>query len=496
MPGIIDPANTGENLAAQDAELVKKLWQKGAELKMAEEDIFSGLEGSGPEAVIETETATSTGKGQKAIYPIISEFSDEPHLGGDRFDTQDDFEQMLLGHDEVAVDFHRFAYSDDERGEEVLGMRGELHSRVNELQGRQMGKYWCHHLLMTMLHRVNAENVLNPRSVTGYDAILADDTLGYDQIVRMAAFMDPMGGMPFKVGKDSNGNAIRRRLVIPTSAACLGLDNDPVFKANLKDAGDRGGENHLFFGGYPKVKGNIIREWNPIDQDSEGAIGSPLNPKAWLGVAITAGTTTFDLKGGGNATSAAKTKKKFFKYFPLFAYPFQKNVTLSWSSPIAWQLTGGNFFVVVVNPPSAATDPDKWGMYEISANDGNKLTVAKRLAAATSGIANTTVGSVTWDNAVNTDVHPEKALVYLANAKGTPLGITPMLGARAMRRALGKYRLKRSDDTAEGQFIREKYIASVFGHAVRKDRSGRVPGIVLMRHAISYEGWNHPQPTS
>lgn len=517
-------AITGAGLLTQDATLTDSLehqiWIKGADLCRQEEDIFKGMEGSGQNSLIETELTTRNGNGMKATYPLIAEFGSSPVQGGDRF-TVDDFDDIKVGADSVSCDYHRFGVSNDDRAEEVLGMRGQLVSRVHELQGRQMGKFQCHHGLMTAIHRVNSENIVNPRGVVGQDNILSTDTLDIDNINRMGAMMAPLGGLPFRSSEDANGNEIRSYMVIPTVHATNGLNQDPTYKDLLKTAMERGGANHIWAGGYPRINGNIIREWNVIDQPGPVKAGSPLNPHAFLGQAIAGGTTEVKIAGGKSAANAVLKKRPYFEDFPLFAYPFQKGSTLAWTGGSAdaraWDLTADNtFFVVVVNPPSAATDPDKWCLYEVNANryeawDGsawgdasvaanagsNVLQVVKRLGATDSGIRYQTLGGVTWDASVNTVTHPVGSLIYLATSKGVPLGLTPMFGARGLRRAWGKYKIAMaSTNHTEAGFVEEQYTMSVFGHGARKDLDGRVPGISVLRHAIAYEGWNHPTPTA
>ena len=119
----------------------------------------------------------------------------------------------------------------------------------------------------------------------------------------------------------------------------------------------------LFDGGYAAPKGHIIAEYTPIDHDGEGAIGSPLNPQARLGVAIAPGTAAIAIQGGGNATSAAKVKKKFFKYFPNYAYLFIGNTNAAAGGSTAVAQDGLTHYVLIINPPNAATDPNKIGMY-------------------------------------------------------------------------------------------------------------------------------------
>jgi hypothetical protein len=85
-------------------------------------------------------------------------------------------------------------------------------------------------------------------------------------------------------------------------------------------------------------------------------------------------------------------------------------------------------------------------------------------------------------------VHPAGALVVQCNANGVPIGHSLMLGKRAAYRGYGKHRNKRVQDDKEGGFLMERYIVSVFGQSLRKDRLGRVPSAVRLTHAISIPG--------
>ncbi|MFT3992451.1 MAG: hypothetical protein QM680_13685 [Luteolibacter sp.] len=220
-----------------------------------------------------------------------------------------------------------------------------------------------------------------------------------------------------------------------------------------------------------------------------GAIGSFLNPKAQLGVAIAAGTTAIDITGGGSATNAAITKKMYFKYFPGFAYKFSATQTYS---PVS-----ETRYLLIVNPSNAAVDPGKVGMYAYTTgNNGNKITITARLGSAASGVRVTTLGDVVWNTGSwlgrHTDVHPSNALIIPCNSKGVPIGDTLMLGRMAAMRGYGKYRGHRSQDSREGGFVTQRFITSVFGQVIRKDRLGRHPAVMRLRHAITYPHLNLP----
>jgi hypothetical protein len=475
--------NTGTSLAAMEPNAVRKLWQAGVDIMEQSTDFFTPMEGGGS-ALIHTITDTSKGKGQSISFTTRSGFYDEPHMGEELFETQDDFEEILIDEHDLSVDWIRHATRISERAEEVMGMRGEIESGDNEELGKWLGRLKTEQMFMCLMHKVNAENVVYAGGKT-LDTLVSADALAWDEIVALGTQMKTKGGLPAYVGNTVNGNKLFKNLVVATTDALYSLETDTDYKQVLRETINEANAKLLFDGGYANVRGHVVKEYTPIDHDGEGAIGSPLNPLARLGVAITAGTGALTVYGGGNATSAAKTKKKYFKYFPGYAYRFTVADVLAPESETRYFL--------VVNPPNAATDPNKIGMYSYTTgNDGNKIALTGRLGSSAGGIRVTTLGSVEWNTGVwankHTDVHPANAIIVPCNAKGVPVGSSLMLGRRAARRGYGKYRNLRTQETKEGGFITDRFITSVFGQGVRKDRQGRVPGVMVLKHAIQYAG--------
>jgi hypothetical protein len=155
---------------------------------------------------------------------------------------------------------------------------------------------------------------------------------------------------------------------------------------------------------------------------------------------------------------------------------------------------------MVINPPNAATDPNKWGMYAYTTgNNGNKITVTGRLGGSIGGLRNTTLGSVTWNSSAslgaagNTDVHPIGSTILPCNAKGQIIGWSLFLCRQAARRGYGKYRNRYTTQDHEGGFVMDRFVTSVFGQAPRRDRLQRVPGAFCLVHALKYAGV--PTPT-
>lgn len=487
--------NTGTSLATMSADDVRKLWQAGVDVWEQNADFFADMEG-GSNSLIWEKTDTSKGKGMKMRFTNMSGFYDEPHMGEELFETSDDFEEILINGYDLTVDFFRHATRVTDRMEEVMGMRGEIVSGLNEEIGKWLGRLKTEQLFMMFREGLNADNVIYGGGAA-QNTINGNNTLGWNPIVALSTRMKGLGGLPAMVGKSPNGAPIWKQVLVAPTDVLYALELDPEFRQLLGNVYNERAAGTLFEGGYVDVRGTRIREYVPIDHDGEGAVGSPLLAKAFLGNAITSATAVIDITGGGNPTSAAKTKKHYFKYFPGFNYRFRPDLSLATGSTAR--------YLLIVNPPNAVTDPNKVGMYKYTTgNNGNKITITERLAASTAGVAaKITVGDVTWNTGVwlagandfagHTDVHPQGAAVYACNSKGQVFGDALMMGRGCAVRGYGKYRNKRSQQVWEGDFVTDRFVTSVFGQAPRQDRSGRMPSVARLRVAVTPPGV--PLPT-
>lgn len=485
--------NTGTTLSGGTGSgAVRALWKAGVDMHEQMGDFFQSLEGRGNNAAVQAITDTSKGKGQTVTFTQLAGLYDIPHHGDELFDTGDDFEELVINSQTLSCDYIRHGLRFTERMEEYMGMRGELTIGLPEELGKWLGRQKGEKMAMMFLHKGASENIVYANNKSGKDELVAADVLDWDNIIVMGTQLERLGGRPAMVGRDSHGNEICKYTVAATHEALHSLEVDTDYKSQMENAGVRGSENLLWKGGYHEVRGNVIKKWRVIDHDGHGPLGSPMNPKGALGAAIPSGTAALDITLGGSAAAAAKTNKEFARWFPKHDYIFRSGDILT---PAA-----DNFYVLVIGAPNATNNPNKIGFYEISANDGNDLTVVTRLHSAIAGIGHTTVGDVVWNTGVwTTDVVTSGiqdigSTVLLANSKGTPIGWSLDLGAHAARRAYGKWRNRRGVDGEEAGFIKELYISSVFGQTPRMDTAGRYPGYLVMWHAINYAGL--PIPTT
>lgn len=495
------PPNTGASYSTQSPDSVRILWQKKVDYFAQSENFFKQFEGTSSESCILTTQDTSKGNGQKLRITTGEGFYGEGKSGDSQFETTADFETQQIGDYELQIDVLRNAVSINKRAEEYMGMRGELTGGFAQNLGSWMGREMTYRMMMLFRERGGSGNLMYSGSgASDQNSLTSANLLTWSDIVTAKAQLMPMGGRPAFLKYDGNKNPVNRYIVVGTEKAITGgLKLDSEYREIVRTANDRSGNNPLFTGNIVDVDGNIIKEMNVVDHAGNGAIGSPFAPRAFLGVAVTAGTTAIDIKGGGNATFAADTSKLFFKFFDNFAYEFIP-------ADIITPGTDTRYFLIVNPKGSGAGQDGKVGMYSYTTgNNGNKITIVGRLGSAASGARVTTLGDVTWNTGVwaagalgfagHTDAHPVGSWIIQCNSKGQAYGDTIVMGAQAALRGYGMYNNKRETEMRDVNFVTRVAIATDFGQTLRKDRSGRAPGYIRIRHSINYPGLGLPTVT-
>lgn len=490
----ISPATTGTTLNTQDPDSLRQLWHKGALIGEEEEDSFQQFEGPSERSPIWTVNDTSKGQGQKITFTTTSGYYGEGKYGEGLFEGPSDYEQDDINSFPLTVDFVRNAASRSIRADELMGLRDELANMVPVKLGKWLGRTKRDQIMGLSVLTLPPENRIYAGGRT-LDTLGSADVLSWDDIVTTGAAMKPLGGLPADIAMQGS-NPIWSQTFIPSETAALSLRLDPDYKTVLQNGDVRGRNNTLFKGGYPSIDGHTIVPHNALNHAGKGAVGSFLAPEAFLGVAIS-GTTDAarDLTGGGSDNADGSLtgagKPLWFKYFGGHDYRFVDTGVLDVSASTISDVAGP-YYAIIYNTSGA--NAGKWGFVKYTTgNNGNKITITEFLTGQANGtFRKGTVGSVTWNSAINTEVWASGALIIPANAKGVPIGRTIALGAGGIVRGYGMWRAKRTQETDNGDFLKRTYITSVFGQSLRKDRKGRVPAVMLLTHALARPGITLP----
>ena len=497
----ITATNTGTTVDAQLEQ--RKIWKKGVDIFEQSYDFFASMEGKSDRSIIRSETDVSKGKGQKIKFTNMSGLYKEGKRREELFENDTDFEKLQFNEYEMAVDYLRHGVRCSDRMEEFMGMRGEIKNGLPVELGKWLGRMKTEFMFMQMLH----EKDINPKAKDSYifagekggvDDLVSADVLQWDEIVSMGNIMKRLGGKSAYVGK-AGQNKLFRQCVLATNDALFSFETDTDYKNYLRDTNDTANAKYLFDGGFTDVRGNVIKEYTPIDHDGYGAVASPLNPKAFLGEEVNNGSEVV-LKGGGDAEGAGLTDILYFKYFPAYKYEFLDGQSVP--------SVDGSHYALIINPADGSSEANKWGLVEYTVslggtlfgNNGNQITIKSRLGSSIAGTRNTTVGNVTWGTAPFvagsiTETYLAGATIVPCNASGVAFGKTLMLGANACYRGYGKYRNQRSQEVHNGGFVKDIFVTSVFGQRPRLDRKLRMPSITVLTHALELSGIPLPNVT-
>jgi len=313
---------------------------------------------------------------------------------------------------------------------------------------------------------------------------------------------------PIKDAKSKNGWTIPKYLLVAPHDALGALKNTSQYLTAVQFAQERGDDNPIFSGDIANWDGHGILPHFTEDDDSNGPIGSAFAPKAYLGVAIAAGTTALTIYGGGNDAAAALTNPLYFGFFGNYDWQYVEGQTPNPSS-------NNRYFVIYNLTDSGAGDAGKWGFYRYQSNNGNTITTAAytatdpnalagaggpsggRLAPLPHGggggdTANNIVGNVTWNPLINTNAHPEGSLILETNSYGVPFQYSVLLGKEAVMRGYGQNPMQKIDNEQDYGFLKAKGYKLTYGQTPFYDTNGVVRRYVLLVHAISYPGINLP----
>lgn len=489
-------ASTVANLVALDAKAQEELWVKRVLMGADQENVFSdnmiGAPGSG-KPFIRYDDLTKV-DGNTINVPTLAPLGGPGTQGeGDRIGNE---EKLRIGSFPVKIGRQWFGVGITDVAQEETVIGSQFDNVVNMLLRQRLGRKKSEDMMMTLKQAASASNTTRPNFKSTREQLRTADVPSTVTITKSGLQLSGLGGIPAKLGKSKTGAQVERYVFFGNQYALAPLASETAYLQALQYAQERGDNNPLFKGDFVDWNGHGIYRWYIRDHEAYGPTGSVILPRAFLGVAITAATTAQDIQGGGDATGAALSPAP--NYFEAF-------------SNAPWTYTNGNTvtadittdrYVLIMN--LSGPNAGKVGFYNYQVNNGNKLTMLKRLRAAASGIAYTTVGNVTWDTAPwvaagsgsfagLTDAHPVGSLIIETNSYGVPFGGSFMLGEMAGicghgslkgRNAMGA----RTEEHRNHGMDHGIGIETVFGSAATKRSDGKTPNYVYVEHTVPIDG--------
>lgn len=490
-------ASTLANLVALDPKAKEELWVKRVMMGAENENVFSdnmmGGPGSG-KPFIQFDDMKKV-DGDTINVPTLAGLGGPGTQGeGDRIGNE---EKLRIGSFPVQIgrQWYGVGITDVAIEETVVG--GQWDNIVNGLLRTRLGRKKTEDMLMVLKANASGTNTIRPSYKGTRELLRTADTVGTTTITRAGLVLSGLGGKPVKVGKSATGAMIEEFLYFGSQYALSALKSESAYLEALQNAGVRGDMNPLFKGDYTSWDGHGIYRWYLRDHDSYGAVGSTIQPRAFLGTAITADDTAQDITGGGDSTGATILPAPlYFEFFSNALYTFSNGQTVAAD-------TATDRYVAIQN--LTGSNAGKIGFYNYRVNNGNKLTMRQRLRSAASGISLTTVGNVVYDVAPwvaagsgtfagITDAHPSGSLIVETNSYGVPFCGSLMLaemagiaghGSLKGRSAMGA----RTEEHRNHGMDHAIGLETVFGTAVAKRTDGKTPGYVYIESACPTDGF-------
>ena len=475
-----------------------QLWLAKLRWAMTTNDFWAKYRKAGASSPIKYEKRPGSAGGAIVNLRSAGQLGGAGKMGDQLFVTAADFGTIPLKEWPIYLDMVSQATGVSPHTEEMLGLKDEINNMIPDQLGAWGGQFICRNTDMTLMHRCaeTSQGVINGKAVA---SLTLDDCITYDAIMGASSNMRDQGGQPFRAGHMENGEEMWNMAFPLPDPLALGVKRDPGYKSRISDAGIRGKDNVFFRGGIEAIDGNQILTRQIPTPQGKLAAGSVWAPIAYLGSAnaYSAGSPVATLTGGGAFYDSNDTTTPWYQDFPGWAYVYNQVLTQTVATSLWGRLIGtsGPFYALIVNPPTAATDPNKVGMiaYTVGTN-ANTLTITSRLSSSSStGINDTTTGSVTSSTgpfAVGADFTQEYAAgaaVIPCNSAGVPIGAFLGIGAEAIGFVRGDHWGERYTQKVSGGLHGQNSFAGwTFGQSPYLLPSGMTPAISVTICAIDY----------
>ena len=407
--------------------------------------------------------------------------------------------KSLLATYNVRVGWHRDGFFLDKETIEFLAAGKSLVVTTLDLLAQKMGILQQNHQMMRLIKSATTGNTYRPNNKKSTDDLLPTDTLSLSSATAARARLNTIGGQPLFQRFSDTGSPIRGFLQFGSDMAMLNIRNDDSFQVALAQGDTRGAmDNANFTGTLVQWNGMPFYEQPSIDLPWDDYIGSPLLPKAKIGVAFSPSSAAGACK---LVTNADNTDSRYFQFFKGYDWLFTADQSAAPDS--------GTYYAWVINPDGSVA----FISYTGSNNNGNTILVKNILTpngAGTSTKGATTVGQLSVNTTPSPDVWTGgngnlpatwwtytdeiqvDAVVIQANAKGTQIGYGFTFGAMASCFAYGRVQMNAIEQVLDFGWAQGNGFETIFGTGVTLNPLKKPVGYLFQEYAVEHEGYSTP----
>jgi len=457
--------------------IVAQLWAKAMQDGVIENEWLSRFQGpEGSNMPIIEKDDLSVGGAQTMNFTVGSELVDEGQTGSDSLIGNE--EKLNLNTYQLKIDWVRHGVAADRRfkGFTFAKRKMEFTKLLSRWMARRKQIYALLRLIKSGAYTASgrSNNLIYPGAKATDDALTTSDRLSTGLFSDASIKLLTLGAKPANISREE-GNEVPYFILWATHRVLRSLVNDSAWNnAQLMGRAREGGadeKNPLFTGCFSNKTYMGIAPYEIFlpdhDNPKNGAIGSPLEPRALLRTATTNFTSVTDIDGGGSDGSG--TTRKYFRDFPGYDFTF-----LPGDSAVT---DSNTYYAKIIDLPGATNNPSKFEIISYTGSTGNN---GNKLTAVTRNVAGTT----------NPDgKHDANSLIVPCNKQGVAYAHVIITGANALLRGYGNNgeggsgREALQVDNQDYNFVNGAAVEAVFGQTPAQRRDGKFPNFVIAKVA-------------
>ena len=274
-----------------------------------------------------------------------------------------------------------------------------------------------------------------------------------------------IGATPLATDLVESGSVCPQFLFYSPDCFLRALRTNSTFLATLQYGDVRGKDNALFTGHYPMWDNNVLYADETATSDVDGRQGTPLMPMAFLGTALTDGSTT-TLTGGGVSDPAGTGD--YFSFFP--GYPWYITSTDTIPTDAA------THYALIYNNSGASINKYEIVSYLATGFEATGKSLVVTRLGSSDGAGNATANTASR----YVTSHPSGSVIIPCTNQGVPLMWAIHAGSDALRYAIGNVENQRADQLDD--FGMDQGIATntVRGMSVFTDRRNIAKNFVIV----------------
>jgi N4-gp56 family major capsid protein len=274
-----------------------------------------------------------------------------------------------------------------------------------------------------------------------------------------------IGATPLATDLVESGSVCPQFLFYSPDAFLRPLRTNSTFLNTLQYGDVRGKDNALFTGHYPMWDNNVLYADETATSDVDGRQGTPLMPMAFLGTALTDGSTT-TLTGGGVSDPAGTGD--YFAFFP--GYPWYITSTDTIPTDTA------THYALIYNNSGASINSYEIVSYLATGFEATGKSLVVTRLGSSDGAGNARANTASR----YTTSHPSGSVIIPCTSQGVPLMYAIHAGSDALRYAIGNVENQRAEQLDD--FGMDQGIATntVRGMSVFTDRRNIAKNFVIV----------------